>query len=173
MWASRWARLLRACGDVGEWPEHSVHIGSGSVREQGYSSPMATILAHLTVKPGEEQRFEAIARHLYTATHDTETGVRRYEYWRGAEPRSYYTLLAFDDFVTFIGHQTSPHHESASPDLGAVLESIRLEWVDPLEGASPLPRTTSQPMPADADELTQKYARRFAAQIAAWWPGPT
>ena len=131
---------------------------------------MTTILAHITVKAGEEQRFEAIARSLYSATHGTETGVRRYEYWRGAEPRSYYTLLAFDDFVTFIGHQTSPHHEAASPDLGAVLESIRLEWVDPLEGASPLPRTASQAMPADADELTHKYARRFAAQIAAWWP---
>jgi quinol monooxygenase YgiN len=159
MWASRWARLLRACGDVGEWPEHSVHIGSGSVREQGYSSPMATILAHLTVKPGEEQRFEAIARHLYTATHDTETGVRRYEYWRGAEPRSYYTLLAFDDFVTFIGHQTSPHHESASPDLGAVLESIRLEWVDPLEGASPLPRRR----PRTPQERTACVGSRAAA----------
>ncbi len=150
-----------------------MHIGSGRVREQGYSSPMATILAHITVRAGEEQRFETIARSLYTATHDTETGVRRYEYWRGAEPRTYYTLLAFDDFVTFIGHQTSPHHESASPDLGAVLESIRLEWVDPIEGASPLPRTASQSMPADADELTQKYARRFAAQIAAWWPHTT
>ncbi|MEI6496558.1 MAG: antibiotic biosynthesis monooxygenase [Actinomycetota bacterium] len=134
---------------------------------------MATILAHLQVKPGEEERFEQIARTLYAATHTHETGVRRYEYWRGAAPGSYYTLLAFDDFRTFIGHQTSPHHESASPDLGEVLTSIRLEWVDPIDGASPLPRTATQDMPADADELTAKYARRFAAQIAAWWPPAT
>ena len=130
---------------------------------------MATILAHIRVKPGTEARFEAIARRLHDATHANETGVRRYEYWRGAEPRTYYTLLSFDDFRTFIAHQTSDHHEEASPALGEVMEAFRLEWVDPVQGACELPPTDGQEMPADADELTQKYARRFAADVADWW----
>lgn len=132
---------------------------------------MATILAHLRVRPGCEAQFEAIARRLHDATHATEPDVVRYEYWRGADERTYYTLLSFPDVNTFLAHQTSDHHEVASPELGQVLEAIRLEWVDPIQGASPLARTEAQELPADADELTKKYGERFAAQIASWW-GP-
>lgn len=130
---------------------------------------MATILAHLQIRPGEEARFEAIARRLYAATHDHETGVRHYQYWRGSEPGTYYSLLAFDDFQTFIAHQTSDHHEEASPELAAVLESLRLEWVDPIAGASDLPPTEHQPAPDGAHELAVSYTDRFAAQVADWW----
>lgn len=130
---------------------------------------MATILAHLRIRSGAEERFEAIARRLYAATHDHETGVRHYQYWRGSEPRTYYTLLAFDDFQTFITHQTSDHHEAASPDLGAVIESLRLEWVDPIDGASDLPPTEHQPAPEGAADLVVAHTDRFAAQVAEWW----
>jgi quinol monooxygenase YgiN len=130
---------------------------------------MATILAHIRVKPGADAAFEEIARQLFRATHERETGVRRYEYWRGAEPHTYYTLLAFDDFRAFIAHQTSDHHETAAPEIGRVVEAVRLEWVDPVKGACDLSATESQMMPADADELTRRYAERFAAHIADWW----
>ena len=130
---------------------------------------MATILAHLTVKPGCEARFEEIARALYAGTHEHETGVRHYQYWRGSEPGTYYTLLSFDDHRTFIAHQTSAHHEAASPQLGEVLAGIRLEWVDPVAGASDLPATEHQAAPDDATPLTAEYTDRFAAQVAGWW----
>ncbi len=130
---------------------------------------MATILAHITVKPGSEQRFEAIARRLYDQTHAHETRVRRYEYWRGADERTYYTLLAFDDLDGFLEHQTSDHHEEASPALGEVIESLRLEWVDPVQGAAPLPPTDHQDLPPDAGDLMRAYARRFAPAIQDWW----
>lgn len=130
---------------------------------------MATILAHITVKPGTEARFEEVARNLHHGTHSNETGVLRYEYWRGADPRSYYTLLSFDDHRTFIRHQVSDHHETASPALGDVIEAIRLEWVDPMSGASPLPPTEHQDAPADADELTATYTGTYAASVAEWW----
>ncbi len=130
---------------------------------------MATILAHLTVKPGAEQRFEQLARELHAATHAGEPGVRRYEYWRGAAERTYYTLLSFDDVNAFIRHQVSDHHESAAPQLGEVIESIRLEWVDPIAAASPLGATDAQDPPADATELFSRYHARYAAQIAPWW----
>ena len=132
---------------------------------------MATILAHIHIKRGMEEQFEAIARSLYATSHESEKGLRRYEYWRGEEEGLYYTLLSFDDFLSFIAHQTSDHHETASPQIGAVVAGIRLEWVDPIRGASPLVVTEAQQPPADADALTAAYARRFAATIAEWW-GP-
>ena len=130
---------------------------------------MATILAHITVKPGSESAFEAISRDLYAASHAGEEGLIRYEYWRGSEPGTYYTLLAFRDFASFIAHQTSEHHEAASPQLGSVLAGLRLEWVDPMQGASPLPSTEAQDLSGSTDELTRAYAKRFAAQVAPWW----
>lgn len=130
---------------------------------------MATILAHITIRDGKEAEFEALAQTLHGASHATEPHLRAYGYWRGSEPRTYYTLLAFDSFLDFIRHQTSDHHETASPMLGSCIEGMRLEWVDPVQGASTLPSTASQDVPADADELTARYAKRFAAQIAEWW----
>lgn len=130
---------------------------------------MATILAHITVRPGAEARFEEIARELHAQTHAHESDVRRYEYWRGADARTYYSLLSFDTFLDFLVHQTSEHHETASPQLGDVIEGMRLEWVDPIAGASPLTPTDAQRVPDDADELTRRYGARFAPQVAEWW----
>lgn len=130
---------------------------------------MATLLAHITVRPGREAAFEAIARELYAGSHGNEPGLRYYEYWRGAEERTYYTLLAFDDHRAWIEHQVSDHHEAASPQLQPIIEAIKLEFVDPVAGASPLPSTEFQDAPLDADELTATYTERFAAVIADWW----
>lgn len=130
---------------------------------------MATLLAHITVKPGSEDDFEEIARTLYERTHSDEPDVRRYEYWRGAEPRTYYTLLSFDDHRAFIDHQVSDHHETASPAIGRAVESLRLEWVDPIADASPLTPTEMQPAPDGASDLVTTYTGRFAAEVADWW----
>jgi quinol monooxygenase YgiN len=130
---------------------------------------MATLLAHIRVHPGQEARFEEIAAELYRLTHERETGVRRYEYWRGAAPGQYYTLLSFDDYRAFLRHQTSEHHESATPQLREVIADMQLEWVDPLVSASPLAATDSQELAADATELERTYATTFAAEVQPWW----
>jgi len=133
---------------------------------------MATLFAHITVKPGCEAEFETIAKELYEATHANETGCLRYEYWRGAEPRLYYSLLSFEDFDAFLRHQTSDHHEAASPRIGEVCEDVKLEWVDPLPNASPMPLTEMQPLAEGADEKTKLYHQIFAARVQDWWPRP-
>lgn len=130
---------------------------------------MATLLAHITIKPGKEEEWEDICRRLYADTHATESAVRRYEYWRGADPRTYYTLLSFDDHRAFIVHQTSDHHETEAPKIGDCVESLKLEFVDPVQGASDLAPTNQQAAPDDADELTRTYTERYAAQVADWW----
>ncbi len=130
---------------------------------------MATILCHIRIREGSEADFEALIRDLHQKTHAEEPGCRRYEYWRGADPRLYYALLAFDDFHAFLHHQTSDHHEAASPALGKAIEDIRLEWVDPVGGASELPPTRLQDLPADANELMKRYHELYAAQTQDWW----
>jgi len=131
------------------------------------SSPLATFLAKITIYEGKEAEFEDVARMMYAATHGNEPKCRRYEYWRGAEPRSYYCLESFDDFLAFMDHQTSDHHEA--PDFGSLLESIELEWVDPIEGAADLVPTEAQELPADADDLTRRYAESHPVLVQAWW----
>lgn len=130
---------------------------------------MATLLVHITVKEGSESAFEDIARDLFSVSHSKEPGLVRYEYWRGTEPRSYYAHLSFRDFSAFIAHQTSDHHESSSPEISRVVESVRLEWVDPISGASPLGSTVAQDLSDSGDALTRRYARVLEARIASWW----
>jgi len=131
---------------------------------------MATLLAHIQVKEGRAAEFEAIAADLYRETHAHEPACLRYEYWRGAEPGQYYSLLSFEDFHAFLRHQVSDHHETASPRIGDTCETVRLEWVDPLAEASELPATEMQELPDDADEKTTLYHRVFAAVVQEWWP---
>lgn len=128
---------------------------------------MATLLAHLKVKPGMEAAFERIAAEMYLRTHADEDDVRRYEYWRGEVPGTYYCLESFPDFHSFIAHQSSDHHESF--DFGSVLEDIRIEFVDPLGSASPLVPTEQASLPPDASELAASYYARYPDICQEWW----
>ena len=130
---------------------------------------MATLLAHITVKPGFEVRFEELARAMYEGTHGHEKDVHRYEYWRGAEPRTYYCLESFVDLNGFLDHQTSPHHEGFGPAFREVIESMRLEWVDPISGASPLVPTNNQELQPCAGEPKHEKYLRFSQIAADWW----
>ncbi len=131
---------------------------------------MATLLAHIQVKEGREAEFEAIAEGLYRTTRESEPDCLRYEYWRGAQPGHYYSLLSFRDFHAFLRHQVSDHHEEASPRIGDTCEAVRLEWVDPVAAASELPATRMQELPEGADEKTARYHQIFAAVVQEWWP---
>ncbi len=130
---------------------------------------MATILAHIRVREGREAEFEDIARALHAATFEREDAVIHYDYWRGAAASLYYCLLAFDDFNAFIEHQTSEHHEGASPKLAELISDLKLEWVDPVGGASKLAPTRMQDLPKEASELATRYHSIFAATIQDWW----
>jgi len=131
---------------------------------------MTTLLAHIKIKPGSEEQWEAIMADMVHQTWTTETGVRRYEYWKGEAPNLYYCLLSFDDKWTFYRHQMSDHHESH--DFGAVLEDIRLEYVGPVKGADGgLVPTLDPPLPDDADETLRTAQGLFPLTIPAWWTG--
>ena len=131
---------------------------------------MTTLLAHIKIKPGTEDKWETIMADMMAQTWGTETGVKRYEYWKGEEPNLYYCLLSFDDKWAFYRHQMSPHHEGH--DFAAVLEGIRLEYLDPVKGAGGgLPPTLDPALPEDADADLVTAQERFPLTIPAWWSG--
>ena len=132
-------------------------------------TPMATLLARVTIKEGCEARFEEVARQMYERTHADEEDVHRYEYWRGAEPRTYYCIESYADVVGFLKHQSSAHHHHFGPDFRELIEAITMEWVDPIGQASPLAPTNNQPLPDDATEQMKAIYPRFASIYAAWW----
>lgn len=148
---------------------HALDAVVGVDLHGGVASPLTRAVGEDVIKPGREADFERIAQELYSASHGGEEQLLRYEYWRGADERSYYTLLSFADHQAFIAHQTSDHHETAGPHLREVMETIRLEFVDPIDGASPLPPTNEQEAPPEANELVSSYTSRFAAAVADWW----
>lgn len=129
---------------------------------------MTTLLAHIKIKPGSEAQWEAIMADMIHQTWSTEPGVKRYEYWKGEAPNLYYCLLSFESKEAFYRHQMSPHHEGH--DFAAVLEDIRLEYVDPVKGAGGgLAPTVDTPLPADADAELKTAQERFPLTIPGWW----
>jgi quinol monooxygenase YgiN len=133
---------------------------------------MTTLLAHITIKPGKEAKWHAIMRDMVEQTFATETGVRRYEYWKGQAENAYYCLLSFDDKWAFYRHQMSDHHEGH--DFADVLAGIRLEYVDPVEVAGGgLAPTRDPPLPADASPDMVRAQERFPLTIPAWWRSET
>ena len=130
---------------------------------------MATLLAHIKIKPGKEAHFEDLQGWLFDKTKELEPGCRAYEFFRGAEPGFYYGLLSFDDFTAFMIHQTSDHHEEFGAKFGDAVEAIKLEWVDPVGKASTLAPTNPQDLPADANDLMKAYSRTYAIDMQDWW----
>ena len=131
---------------------------------------MTTLLAHIRIKPGKEAKWEAIIADMVAQTAATETGVQRYEYWKGQEANLYYCLLSFDDKWAFYRHQMSEHHEGH--DFGDVLAGIELEYLDPVKGSGGgLPATLDAPLPDAADEAMRTAQGRFPLSIPAWWSG--
>ena len=128
---------------------------------------MATFLAKIKVFEGKEAAFEEVARNMFRDTHAHEPTCRRYEYWRGAESRTYYCMESFDDYLGFMQHQTSDHHEA--PDFGALLENLELEWIDPIQGACELTETNPKDLPDDASDAMQQHADNMPVVLQEWW----
>lgn len=129
---------------------------------------MTTLLAHIQIQPGKEDKWEAIMHDMVHHTFGSEEGVIRYEYWKGQEPNFYYCLLSFKDKWAFYHHQMSDHHEGH--DFADVLAGIRLEYVGPVEGAGGgLAPTLDPALPADASDDMKVAQERFPLDIPAWW----
>ena len=129
---------------------------------------MSTLLAHVTIKAGLEEHWESIAKRVFLSTHENEKGCNRYEYWRGSEDRTYYVLLSFESFDDFMTHQVADYHHNT--DFRDCFESFKLEWVDPISGASPLQESiTSGIIDDDKDDLWNQYVKNHSNETPNWW----
>ena len=92
------------------------------------------------------------------------------EYYRGREKNSYYTLLVYPTYLDFLlKHQISDHHEEAGAQYDGVIESIDLEWLDPIDDAAPVGITKMEEIPSDASDLAKEYGESHAAEVQDWW----
>lgn len=130
---------------------------------------MATLLAHIKIRPGLEARWEELCDQLYQDTYANETDVHLYQVWRGEEEGTYYFLESFSDFNAFLKHQASDHHEAAAPVIEEVFDHWRLEWVDPVPAASSLGPTNMTPLSPTATELEKRFHEQFAVHVQEWW----
>jgi len=128
---------------------------------------MATFLAKIKIISGKEREFETTAKEMFSATHANEPECRRYEYWRGKDPRTYYCLESFNNYIGFMIHQSSPHHEA--PDFGSMIEEMEIEWIDPVQGATDLNPTDHQELPTNANDLMKEYAKAMPIAMQEWW----
>ena len=128
---------------------------------------MATMLAHIRIKAGAEEQWEALIADLVDKTLANEPDVVRYEYWKGSEPNVWYGLLSFASKNAFFVHQDADYHRNQP--YGECIEDMRLEFVDPVSNASPLPRTENPPLPDDAPDNIREWEDQTPVQLADWW----
>ena len=128
---------------------------------------MTTIIAHITIKEGSEAQFESIMEDMVARTLAEESGVLRYEYFKGQKPLHYYCLLSFEDKWAFYLHQASDYHEGH--DFEGVLAKVELEYLDPVQGANALPATENPPLPDDASDTLRNTEALFPVLIPKWW----
>lgn len=128
---------------------------------------MATLLCHIEINPGKEPEFEAVMKEMYRRTHAEEPNCVRYEYFRGAQPGKYYSLLSFTDSVSFWEHQISDYHEGF--DFASMIKSLDMEWLDPVTDASPLIPTESTSPPEGSSDLIQTAAETYVIAVQSWW----
>ena len=131
---------------------------------------MVAILVHVTIKPDRTAQFEAIERDLAAATHANEPDCLRYECWRAAAPNSYYVLLAFRNAAGFYTHQISDWHERRLTGLYACFDDFKLEFIDPVQGASgAFPPTLDEPPPGQMSAREAEYRQMMPVVIQQWW----
>ena len=128
---------------------------------------MATLLCHIEINPGKEQEFEAVMKEMYRRTHAEEPDCVRYEYFRGAQPSTYYSLLSFSDRFSFLQHQVSDYHEGF--DFASMIKSLEMEWVDPVADASPLVPTEAGELPETASDTIRAAAENYVISVQEWW----
>ena len=129
---------------------------------------MSTLLAKAKLKPEFEDFFENIARKVFRSTHDNEPAVVRYEYFRGTDERTYYVLLSFENFDGFMIHQVADYHHNV--DFMDCFEEFRLEWLDPLNGASRLVESeTEGTVDPSHGDLWNNYVKNHSETTPKWW----
>ena len=100
---------------------------------------MATLLVHIRVRPGMEARFERVVAGLYRQTPRGRVGGPALRVLP-RQPSRRRTTASCRSTTTTASSPTSRATTTKRParELRELTEEMRLEWVDPLQQASPL-----------------------------------
>jgi quinol monooxygenase YgiN len=82
---------------------------------------MLAVVATLTVKPGTEQEFEAVARELVAKVNANEPGCKLYTLCRGEAPGSYVFLERYVDQAATDHHRSTDYFKDLGRRMGQFL----------------------------------------------------
>jgi quinol monooxygenase YgiN len=80
---------------------------------------MLAIIAKITIKPGSESEFEAIASELAAKVNANEPGCQLYVCAKAAAPQTYFFLERYDDEAAIAAHRASDHFKEMGKKMGA------------------------------------------------------
>ena len=100
---------------------------------------MSSLLAHIKIAEGYEQKFEDVSRELYKKSYENEDCIIRYEYYRGRE-KIHIILFLFIPHILifFLSTRLVSITNKQRGNYGDIIESIDLEWLDGIENANQL-----------------------------------
>ncbi|HLF48740.1 MAG TPA: putative quinol monooxygenase [Methylomirabilota bacterium] len=95
---------------------------------------MIGIVATLTIKPGMEQPFEAVAKELVAKVNANEPGCRLYALHHGEQPNTYVFMERYADQAAVDAHRATDHYKALGRKMGEYLdgraEILRLREVE-------------------------------------------
>jgi quinol monooxygenase YgiN len=83
---------------------------------------MLGVVAILTVKPGVEKEFEAVARELVAKVRASEPGCRLYALHRGEAPHTYVFMERYADQAAVDAHRATEHFKTLGRKMGEYME---------------------------------------------------
>jgi quinol monooxygenase YgiN len=82
-----------------------------------------TFIAHLRVRPGNAEAFEALMTYVAAMTREHEPGVAWYDYAKSAdEPDTYVVVEVYRDAEVHAGHMASAWVNESLPKSAALIE---------------------------------------------------
>jgi quinol monooxygenase YgiN len=83
---------------------------------------MLAVVATITVKPGMEREFEAVARRLVAEVRAHEPGCTLYALHHGEAPGTYVFLERYVDQAAVEAHRAAPYFKELGRKMGEYME---------------------------------------------------
>jgi quinol monooxygenase YgiN len=112
----------------------AIRTRAASTPRIAQESRMLGIVAKLTIKPGTEKEFEAIAKELVAKVRANEPGCHLYALHRGETPNTYVFMERYADQAAVDAHRATEHFKTLGRKMGEYMEGraevMRLAEVD-------------------------------------------
>jgi len=83
---------------------------------------MLGIVAKLTIKPGMDKEFEAVAKELVAKVNANETGCKLYALHRAEAPNTYVFMERYADQAAVDAHRATDYFKALGRKMGEYME---------------------------------------------------